>query len=57
MALRPRGAPATLGIADQSDTIRALAEVEIRLAAYASEAAAPVELVQRRDMLLARLRA
>jgi hypothetical protein len=55
MALRPGGAPASLSVEDQRQIIRALAEVEITLAAYASEAAAPAELVRRRDLLLSQL--
>jgi hypothetical protein len=37
------------------ETIRALDEVEIKLAAYTSEADAPADLVVRRDALLARI--
>ncbi|MBK9711918.1 MAG: caspase family protein [Kouleothrix sp.] len=55
MALRPSGTLAVLGVEDQGETIRALAAAEIRLAAYASEADAPEELVRRRDALLAQL--
>ena len=55
MALRRGGAPATLGVENQRDIIRALAQVEIALASYASEAAAPPEVVARRDRLLAQL--
>ena len=55
IALRRGGAPATLGVEDQRDIIRALAGVEIALAGYASEAIAPPELVARRDRLLAQL--
>jgi hypothetical protein len=35
IALRPGGAPATLDVENQRATIRALTEVEIKLAAYA----------------------
>jgi hypothetical protein len=55
MALRPGGAPAILGVENQRENIRALAQVEIKLAAYASKAAAPADLVARRDALLEQL--
>jgi hypothetical protein len=54
VALRPNWHGGTLDAA-LDDLIQELAATEIRLASYATEAAAPANLVARRDALLARL--